>query len=72
MYVIYAVDALTVDPTGITPAMIGGLVAATPATLIILYGAARAGASLCNEMRNAVFAQVCLLFFHFMFKEYSK
>lgn len=54
----YMVDALTLDPSGTTPATIAGLVALTPATLILGYGAARAGAALCNEARNAVFAQV--------------
>ena len=54
----YAIDTLTQDPTGTTPATVLGIAACTPPTLIILYGVARAGASLCNEARNAVFAQV--------------
>jgi len=55
----YTIDALNLDPSGATPASLSlGLLVATPATLIVGYGAARAGASLCNELRNAVFAKV--------------
>ena len=55
----YAIDALTVDPSGATPVSTAlGYAALTPAALIVCYGAARVGASLCNEARNAVFAQV--------------
>lgn len=55
----YTIDALTLDPSGATPASLSlGLLIATPATLIVGYGAARASASLCNELRNAVFAKV--------------
>ena len=32
-----------------------------PATVLLGYGAARAASSLCNELRNAVFAKVTLL-----------
>lgn len=51
-------DALTADPSGLTPASVGGVLALTPAALVAGYGLARAGASLCNELRNAVFAKV--------------
>ena len=30
----------------------------TPAAMLVGYGAARAGASFCNELRNATFAKV--------------
>ncbi len=52
----YAVDGLTMDPTGMTP--VGTVVVLTPAMLIAGYGAARAGSALCNELRNATFAKV--------------
>lgn len=52
----YAVDILTADPTGATAASTP-LVAVMPATLLIGYGAARAGSALFNELRNAVFAK---------------
>jgi len=54
----HVVDALSVDPTGLTPATIGTVVALTPPMLVVGYGVSRIGASLCNEMRNAVFAKV--------------
>ena len=54
----YAVDILTADPTGATAATTP-LLAVMPATLLIGYGAARAGSALFNELRNAVFAKVC-------------
>ncbi|XP_022100448.1 ATP-binding cassette sub-family B member 7, mitochondrial-like [Acanthaster planci] len=54
----YAVDHLN-DHQAAADAMASGGQAATVATaLLIGYGAARAGASLFNEMRNAVFAKV--------------
>lgn len=56
----YAVDILTADPTGATAATTP-LVAVMPATLLLGYGAARAGSALFNELRNAVFAKVGLL-----------
>ena len=56
----YAVDILTADPTGATAATTP-LVALMPATLLIDYGAARAGSALFNELRNAVFAKASLL-----------
>ena len=52
-----AVDALAVDPTGATPALtFAG--AWLPSTLLLGYGAARAGAAAASELRNAVFARV--------------
>ena len=56
----YTVDSLAADPTAHTPATVAGVLALTPPALIVGYGVARAGASLCNEARNAVFAQVGL------------
>lgn len=53
----YAVDALSVDPTGVTPTMLWGL-ALTPPAMVVAYGGARAAATCCNELRNAVFAKV--------------
>ena len=53
----YAVDALTADPSGATAATTPLLVL-MPATLLLGYGAARAGSALFNELRNAVFAKV--------------
>ena len=55
----YAVDVLTADPTGVTAASTP-LLALMPATLLIGYGAARAGSALFNELRNAVFAKAGL------------
>ncbi|KDD74120.1 hypothetical protein H632_c1554p0, partial [Helicosporidium sp. ATCC 50920] len=52
----FAVDSLTADPSGATPATVYAAVALTPLALAASYGLARAGASACNEMRNAVFA----------------
>jgi len=52
------VDALAADPSGVTPAVVGTVVSATPVMLIVGYGVSRAGASLCNEARNAVFATI--------------
>ncbi|KAL4420535.1 hypothetical protein ABPG75_010191 [Micractinium tetrahymenae] len=54
----YTVDSLAADPSALTPATVAGVLALTPPALIVGYGVARAGASLCNEGRNAVFAQV--------------
>lgn len=54
----HVVDALSVDPTGLTPATIGTVLTMTPPMLIVGYGVSRIGASLCNEMRNAVFAKI--------------
>ena len=52
-----AVDALAVDATGATPALtFAG--AWLPSTLLLGYGAARAGAAAASELRNAVFARV--------------
>ena len=54
----YTIDSLAADPSALTPAAVAGVLALTPPALIVGYGVARAGASLCNELRNAVFAQV--------------
>lgn len=54
----HVVDTLSADPTGLTPATVGTVVAMTPPMLIVGYGVSRIGASFCNEMRNAVFAKV--------------
>lgn len=54
----YAVDALSTDPTGATPTILWGL-ALTPPAMVVAYGGARAAATFCNELRNAVFAKVC-------------
>ncbi len=53
----YAIDALTADPTGHMLAEMP-MIQLLPATVLLGYGAARAGSSLCNELRNAVFAKV--------------
>lgn len=53
----YAIDALTADPAGHMLADMP-MVQLLPATVLLGYGAARAGSSLCNELRNAVFAKV--------------
>jgi ATP-binding cassette subfamily B (MDR/TAP) protein 7 len=54
----YTIDALAADPSGAAPAAsLAGLALAPPA-LALAYGAARAGAAACNELRNAVFASV--------------
>ena len=55
----YAIDALTVDPLGHTLADMP-MVQLLPATVLLGYGAARAASSLCNELRNAVFAKAGL------------
>jgi ATP-binding cassette subfamily B (MDR/TAP) protein 7 len=52
----YAVDALTLDPSGSTATTMP-LTTMLPATLLLGYGAARVGAALCNEARNATFAK---------------
>lgn len=53
----YAIDALTADPSGATAASVP-MMTLLPTTLLLGYGAARAGGALCNEARNAVFAKV--------------
>ena len=55
----YAIDALTADPAGHMLADMP-IVQLLPATVLLGYGAARAGSSLCNELRNAVFAKVAV------------
>ena len=52
----FAVDALTADPAGALAS--GQLLPMVPAAALLGYGAARVGASLFNELRNAVFAKV--------------
>jgi ABC transporter ATM len=54
----HAVDALSIDPTGATTAPYLGMVHLAPTALLLGYGAARAGAAFCGEMRNVVFAKV--------------
>ena len=53
----YAIDGLTMDPSGATAVAVP-LAQLVPATLLLGYGAARAGSALCNEVRNAIFAKV--------------
>ena len=62
-----AVDALAFDPSGLSPApasATGGgslpppLSTWLPASLLLGYGAARAGAAAAGELRNAVFAAI--------------
>ena len=55
----YAIDALTADPLGNTLADMP-MVQLLPAAVLLGYGAARAASSLCNELRNAVFAKAGL------------
>lgn len=57
----YAVDALTLDPSGAVLANTP-LMHVVPAAALLGYGVARATSSLCNELRNAVFAKVRFLF----------
>ncbi len=52
----YAIDGLTTDASGMTAVDVP-LAQLLPATLLVGYGAARAGSALCNEVRNAVFAK---------------
>lgn len=61
----YAIDGLTGDPSGATAADMP-LWEVLPATLLLGYGAARAGSALCNEARNFVFAKVspCMMCEH--------
>lgn len=53
----YAIDGLTMDPSGAT-AVAAPMAQLVPATVLLGYGAARAGSALCNEVRNAIFAKV--------------
>ena len=57
-----AVDGLTVDPSialAADPTLtLAGVAIAAPTALLASYGAVRASASLCNELRNATFASV--------------
>ena len=62
----YAVDALSVSagggvatgPAALTAVNLGTAAALTPIAVLVGYGVSRAGASLCNELRNATFAKV--------------
>ncbi|XP_071956444.1 iron-sulfur clusters transporter ABCB7, mitochondrial-like [Antedon mediterranea] len=54
----YAVDTLNTGQAVGVAAAAGGTALTVATTLLIGYGAARAGASLFNELRNAVFAKV--------------
>ena len=53
----WAVDGLTTDPSGATP-IAAGVLCLTPPALLMMYGVTRAVAAACNELRNAVFANV--------------
>lgn len=53
----YAIDGLTLDPSGATAVAVP-MAQLVPATVLLGYGAARAGSALCNEVRNAIFAKV--------------
>lgn len=53
----HAVDSLTLDPSGATPAAMVFL-SMTPPALLLSYGVVRATAALCNDMRGAIFASV--------------
>ena len=53
----WAVDGLTADPSGATP-VAAGVLCLTPPALLMMYGVTRAVAAACNELRNAVFANV--------------
>ena len=61
-----AVDALAFDPSGLSPAPVSAtsgslpppLSTWLPASLLLGYGAARAGAAAAGEARNAVFAAI--------------
>ena len=52
----YAVDALTLDPSGATLTA-SPLLPMLPATMLAAYGVARIASSACNELRSAVFAK---------------
>jgi hypothetical protein len=54
----HAVDALAMDPTGVTPSALWGVLHLGPVALLMGYGISRAGAAFCGEMRNIVFAKV--------------
>ena len=53
----YAVDALTLDPSGATLCA-SPILPLLPATMLAAYGGARIASSACNELRSAVFAKV--------------
>ena len=52
----YAIDTLTLDPMG--SLNVANLVVVTPMMLMAGYGAIRSAASLCSELRIAVFSHV--------------
>lgn len=54
----HAIDALTLDPSGLATAPYLGMFQLTPVALLLGYGISRAGAAFCGEMRNVVFAKV--------------
>jgi ABC transporter ATM len=60
----HAIDALAVSQAGVATgpealaAVAFPVLAATPAAILVGYGVSRAGASFCNELRNATFAKV--------------
>lgn len=60
----WAIDGLSVDPTGSLP-VAGAIIALTPPAMLVMYGVARASAAFCNELRNAVFAKVRYFKVHF-------
>ena len=60
----HAVDALAVSSSGVATgsdalaAVALPMLALTPTAILVGYGVSRAGASFCNELRNATFAKV--------------
>jgi len=61
----HAIDGLAVSaagtatgPAALAALPLGAAVALTPAAMLVGYGMARTGATLCNELRNATFAKV--------------
>ena len=61
----YAVDALTLDPSGATLCA-SPILPLLPATMLAAYGAARIASSACNELRSAVFAKVQYLLWYLL------
>lgn len=53
-----AIDGLSGDPTGVAVIPPSTMLALTPATLLLLYGATRATADGMQQLRNALFARV--------------
>lgn len=52
----YTVDALNMDPTGTLT--LAQIITIAPPALALGYGAIRVGASLCSELRVALFSNV--------------